>query len=198
MGRLFESKPARKRGDVARPGAARTLPLRLMAQVPVIRRLTPRESSPASPPPARRLSPRRVLQLLRRRPAPKPSAPAARLSIPIVSPVIRGVRRPIERTAAVVKAARDVRKPRTRWERLREAARLAIEDPVSAAKWERLMGLGVGLVAGKNSKKGAGKRNGPVTPKKKAPRRGLRERLQQLQTVLNDRAGPHGRNRGRT
>jgi hypothetical protein len=190
MGRLFESKPARKRGDIARPGAARTLPLRLVAQVPVIRRLAPRD---APPPPARRLSPRRVLQLLRRRPASKPPIPPAGVAIPFVSPVIRGVRRPIERTAAVVKAARDVRKPRTRWERLREAARLAVEDPVSAAKWERLMGLGVGLVAGKSSK--GRKRNVPV--KKKAPRRGLRERLQQLQTVLNDRAGPRGRNRRR-
>ena len=187
MGRLFESKPAHKRGDIARPGAARTLPLQLMAQVPVIRRLAPSRETP-QPPPARRLSPRRVLQLLRRRPPKAPAPPAGFAAIPFVSPVIRGVRRPIERTAAVVKAARDVRRPRTRWERLREAARLAIEDPVSAAKWERLMGLGVGLVAGKKS----------VPPKKKAPRRNLRERLQQLQTVLNDRAGPRGRNRRST
>lgn len=118
--------------------------------------------------------------------------------------MIRGVRRPIERTAAVVKAAREVRRPRTRWERLREAARLAIRDPISATKWERLMGLGVGLVAGK--------RNTPVpTPRRlasprvskakrldpvAAPRRGLRERLRELQSVLNDHAGPRGRRGG--
>ena len=118
-----------------------------------------------------------MLQLLRRR----PSTPPPR-AIPFVSPILRGVRHPIERTAAVVKAARDARAPRTRWERLREAARMAIEDPASAAKWERLMGLGLGLVAGKRA-----------TAVAKPPRRGLRGRLQQLQTVLNDRAGPRGR-----
>ncbi|MCC2655993.1 MAG: hypothetical protein K0Q76_1101 [Panacagrimonas sp.] len=109
--------------------------------------------------------------------------------------MIRGVRRPIERTAAVVKAARDVRKPRTRWERLREAARLAIEDPVSAAKWERLMGLGVGLVAGK---KLSPKRKKAGSNDKKRLRRSLRDRLQQLQSVLNDHAGPRGRHRRAT
>ena len=99
MGRLFESKPAHKRGDIARPGAARTLPLQLMAQVPVIRRLAPSRETP-QPPPARRLSPRRVLQLLRRRPPKAPAPPAGFAAIPFVSPVIRRVRRPIERTAA--------------------------------------------------------------------------------------------------
>lgn len=178
MGRRLESKPARRRKEAARPGAAQVLRLRIVARVPVIRRLAPRQMP--APPPARRLSPRRVLQLLRRRPAKPPPPPP----IPFVSPILRGVRRPIERTAAVVKVARDVRTPRTRWERLREAARTAIEDPVSTAKWERLMGLGVGLVAGNRSK-----------PKAKPARRGLRGRLQQLQSVLNDHAGPLGRTR---
>jgi hypothetical protein len=198
MGRQFESKSGRKGSATGQPGAARILPLRLMARVPVIGRLA-RPAAP--PPPARRLSPRRVLQLLRRRPSKPPPPPG--LAIPFVSPMIRGVRRPIERTAAVVKAARDVRRPRTRWERLREAARLAIQDPISATKWERLMGLGVGLVAGKqNATVPAGRRlASPRVSKAKrvdpvaAPRRSLRERLRELQSVLNDRAGPRGRNR---
>lgn len=185
-GRLLGSKPGRRGGKTARPGAARALPLQLMARMPVIRRL----AGPEPPaPPSRSVSARRVLQLLKRRPA-KPAPP--RLAIPFVSPMIRGVSRPIERTAAVVRAAREVRKPRTRWERLRETARLAIQDPTSAARWEQLVGLGVGLVAGKqNAGSTRALKRQPAASA--TPRRSLSERLQRLGAVLNDHAGPRGR-----
>ncbi len=114
--------------------------------------------------------------------------------------MIRGVSQPIQRTAAVVRAARDVRKPRTRWERLRDAARLALDDPTEGTRWERLMGLGVGLVVGSRQPQ----RSAPVAkrlprlrgarPKLAGtvmrPEPGLRARLQRLQTLLNENAGP--------
>lgn len=83
--------------------------------------------------------PGRALRWAGLRKAPDPVPP--RLTIPFVSPVVRRVREPIERTARVVQVAREARRPKTRWERLREAAELALRDPVGAVHWERLMGL---------------------------------------------------------
>lgn len=205
MARFFSVKSAKQPAPLARPGAARVLPMRLVSRVPLLlRRL-----SPKPPPPKKRLvlSPRRLAAWLR----PEKPEPAPSLRIRFVSPVIRGMRQPIQRTAAVVRAARDVRKPATRWERLREAARLVIDDPVAATRWDKLVGLSVGLVAGsahKSRKKpgAATSRSklepGPSPRKKKAAseamrsERGLRGGLRRLQVLLNENAGP-GRSRDR-
>jgi hypothetical protein len=197
MARMFKPKSGRNQDAGARPGAARVLPMRLVARVPLLRRLAPQPVEVKQP---ALLSPRRLVRLLRGKkaaPAPVPSSP---LRLPIVGPMIRGVRQPIERTAAVVRAARDARKPQTRWERLREAARVAIDDPVDGTRWERLMGLGVGWVAGgKRAKapKTQAKRLPRLRvsrPKVQAPTRrsgvGLRDGLQRLQALLNENAGP--------
>ncbi len=204
MARMSKAKSGRDHDAGARPGAARVLPMRLMSHMPVIGRFARSRLPP--PPPARKpglLSPRRLVALLRRE---KPAPPPSRLRIPFVSPVVRGMRHPIERTAAVVRAARNVRKPLTRWERLREAARAAIDDPVDGTRWERLMGLGVGLVAGGRPAVAArpepkGRRIPRVrTPRPRVegvvPEPGLRARLRRLQAVLNENAGP-GRSRDR-
>lgn len=191
-----KQSPSRRSGV---PGAAKSLPLRVASRVPLIGRWIVPPPDPA-PPPSRlvRLLPRRVAALL---PARKPAA-EPRLQIPLVTPMLRGVRQPLARTAAVVQVARDARKPRTRWERLREAARKTLDDPAAAARWEHLMGLGVALAAGRADPKPERSR-WPLarvlrprveTPVK--PGRGLRVRLKRLQDLLNENAGP-GRSRGR-
>ncbi|TDU26686.1 hypothetical protein DFR24_3715 [Panacagrimonas perspica] len=194
---MFKAKSGRNQDAGARPGAARVLPMRLVARVPLLRRLAPQ---PVAVKPPALLSPRRLVRLLSGKKATPPPAPSSRLRLSIVGPMIRGVRDPIERTAAVVRAAREVRKPQTRWERLRQAARVAIDDPVDGTRWERLMGLGVGLVAGGKHRK-APKAKTKRLPqlrvsrlKIEAPARrpslGLRDGLQRLQTLLNENAGP--------
>ncbi|MGQ0620271.1 MAG: hypothetical protein ACT4QA_10175 [Panacagrimonas sp.] len=115
----------------------------------------------------------------------KPEVRSPRLArIPFVSPVVRQIRRPIERTARVVQVAREARRPRTRWERLREAAELAVRDPAKAMRWERLLGLGLALAAGaqavEKEKPPARLRRFLVHQKKMpAERPGLRARLMQ-------------------
>lgn len=185
------------------PGAAKSLPQRVVSRVPLMGRWI--VSSPEPAPPRSRLArllPRRVAALL---PARKPIA-EPRLRIPLITPMLRGVRQPLVRTAAVVQVAREARKPRTRWERLREAARKTLDDPAAAARWEHLMSLSVGLAAGRVEPKVEPKtvrfrsplarvlRPRTETPIK--PARGLRARLKQLQDLLNENAGP-GRSRGR-
>lgn len=109
---------------------------------------------------------------------------------------MRRVRQPIAQTARVVRAAREVSRPQTRWERLREAALQVIEDPVAATRWEKLMGLGVGLANG-------GRRPEPATRGRGAalarilrsrtatlPAQGLRARLWAWS------AGPQNKNAG--
>ena len=76
---------------------------------------------------------------------------AAENHLPVLGPVLRQMRKPLAQTARVVQAAREVRKPMTRWERLREAAWLAVEDPAGASRWEHLMGLGVALATRRGS-----------------------------------------------
>lgn len=196
------STPASKRArGAARPGAARPLPLRLMSRFPLLGPLAVERLAPTPPPRPKRLRQRLVDVVLHRR-APEPPP---RRQLPFVAPVIRTVRAPLQRTASVVQVARDVRKPRTRWERLREAAREVLDDPITATRWERVMGLGVALVAG-----GSGKTEAP--PRRlRLPRvlrraessspeadseRGLQARLRQLREALNENAGPR-RTRGR-
>ena len=199
-------KPAKRPAPVARPGAARVLPMRLVSRVPLLRQLAPKPPAPTKKPAL--LSPRRLAALLRRQ---KVEPPPPALRIPFVSPVLRGVRQPLVRAAAVVRAARDVRKPATRWERLRNAARMAIDDPIAATRWDRLMGLGVGLVAGGSrkarTKAGATQRKSKPKAVARKPKaraaseamraeRGLRGGLRRLQALLNENAGP-GRSRDR-
>jgi len=200
MARLFKAKSGRDQDAGARPGAARVLPMRLVARVPLLRRFAPKPT-PVKPPSL--LSPRRLVRLLTGKKAVPPPSSSSRLRLSIVGPMIRGVRQPIERTAAVVRAAREVRKPQTRWERLREAARVAMDDPVDGRRWERLMGLGVGLVAGGKRVKAPKTQPKRVPklrsthPKAAAPARrpvvGLRDGLQRLQALLNENAGPEQR-----
>lgn len=129
--------------------------MRLFAHVPMFGRLARVVSAQPEPLRARSfskrlrqgLSPARLVRLLRPPPPPEPPAPR----LPLIGPVIRRVRQPLAQTARVVRAAREVRRPQTRWERLREAALQVIEDPVAATRWERLMGLGMGLAQGQRS-----------------------------------------------
>lgn len=183
------------------PGAAKSLPVRVASRMPIVRRwvVTPIEPAPTR---LEKWLPRRVAALL---PAGKSRPAALELRIPLVTPMLRSVRQPLERTAAVVQVAREARKPRTRWERLREAARKTLEDPVAAARWEHLMGLGVGLATGRAETQPAKLRSplarllrarSDIPAKAPKPKRGLRERLQQLQSVLIENAGP-GRSRNR-
>lgn len=178
------------------PGAAKSLPVRVAARMPIVRRwvVTPTEPAPTR---LARLLPRRVAVLL---PAGKRKPAVPQLRIPLVTPMLRGVREPLERTAAVVQVAREARKPRTRWERLRDAARKTLDDPVAAARWEHLMGLGVGLATRRVDARPAPARSPlarllrvrdktPAQPTKKS-KLGLRGRLQQLQAALNENAGP--------
>ncbi len=198
MARMFKAESGRRKEDAgARPGAARVLPMRLVARLPLLRRLAPQ---PPPVKPAGLLSARRLVTLLRKRKTAAPAASPSRLRVALMAPMIRGVREPIERTAAVVRAAREVRKPQTRWERLRQAARVAIDDPVAGTRWERLMGLGVGLVAG-GARDKAPKTSKRRLPRLRAPRpaaevpvarpaASLRGGLRRLQTLLNENAGP--------
>ncbi len=146
--RRILSKPAG-----ALPGAAKSLPIRLIARVPLLGRLTrvsvqPEPIAPLSVSIRLRqgLSPRRLVSLLRPRPAAASATASSR--VPLLGSLMGRVHQPIARTARVVRAAREVSRPQTRWERLREAALQVIEDPVAATRWEKLMGLGVGLVNG--------------------------------------------------
>ncbi len=125
----------------ARPGAARSLPRRLIAQVPWVARWTRAPVERVVVPQPRLLLgslPRKLLGRLR---LPPPAAPETAT----LESLVRRVRSPLAQTARVVEAACELRRPRARWERLREAAALAMSDPTSAVRWERLMGLGLGL-----------------------------------------------------
>lgn len=143
MPRLPSSRSGGSRGRTsatsARPGAAAAIPLRLIHRVPWLRRWTRASPPPVVEMPAARWFtwPRRLLGRLR--------TPPVETKPPWSSKVLRRVRAPLQRTARVVQAARQARLPRTRWERLREAAALAMRDPTEAARWERLMGLSVAL-----------------------------------------------------
>lgn len=130
--------------------AAISIPQALISRLPVIGRASRRRieqqqrARAAQREPLRRQIlrlPIRALSWAGLRKASEP--PLRRLSIPFVSPMVHRVREPIERTARVVKVARQARLPKSRWERLREAAELALRDPVGALHWERLMGLGM-------------------------------------------------------
>ena len=130
--------------------AAISMPHTLISRLPVIGRASRRRieeqqrARAAQREPMRRQIlglPGRALRWAGLRKAPDPVPP--RLTIPFVSPVVRRVREPIERTARVVQVARESRRPKSRWERLRETAELALRDPVGAVHWERLMGLGM-------------------------------------------------------
>lgn len=147
----------------ARPGAAQPPPIRPITRVPVVGRLLSKRherqhaSRQAAVP--SRLSLRRLLGLRGRRSVPPVKAPR----FAILSRVANGMRWQLESTARVVQAAREVRTPMTRWERMRETARLAMEDPVSVTRWERWVGLGVALAAG--------------SPSPPSPKRGMVARL---------------------
>lgn len=180
-----------------------SLPHALISRVPVLGRSSRRQieilqTRAAMPEPVRRKIlrlPRRALILIGLRDAPEPKI-APPPAIPFVSPVMRRMREPIERTARVVQVAREVRRPKSRWERLREAAELALEDPVRAMRWEQLMGLGVALAARPAAKRQA------LSPRSRlarlvrapepppAPKPGLRARL--LARLLPKPAKPGG------
>ena len=81
--------------------------------------------------------------------------------------LVHAMRRPLEQTARVVQAAREARRPKTRWERLREAASQAANDPAGAIRWERLMGLGIALAR-------PAKQAAAVAPDKQGRLRGIR------------------------
>lgn len=157
MPRLAKPRFARKApaSPVPRPmpGAARSLPLRLLSRVPVLGRLGRSAPPPLPSAPPHKLPVRMVRALLPRRlkrwmggqpPLALPSPPTSALE-----GVLNRMRQPLSRTARVVNAAREVRRPKTRWERLREAALQVMDDPVAATRWEQLMTLGMGLAQGR-------------------------------------------------
>lgn len=122
----------------ARPGAAQSFPLRLIRRMPLLGRWAPAEAVPAE-------SERRPIAgaLVRRLRGPAPE-PAPR-GWDALRARLQRLRQPIAHTARVVQAAREARKPKTRWERLREVTRRALEEPTRAARWENVMQLGVAL-----------------------------------------------------
>lgn len=192
---------SRRSGEVARIGAARPLPLRLVSRLPVFGAFAADRIAPIPEPPlsrSKRLRKRLYEALRGRRPEPVPP----RRQVPFVSPMIRTMRAPLARTASVVQVAREVRRPRTRWERLREAAREVIDDPMAATRWERLMGLGVALAAGGTPKPAprpsviSRVQRKPRAKRVVAPERGLQAGLRRLRDLLNENAGP-GQSRDR-
>ena len=209
MTRVIQRRPRRipSKPAGALPGAAKSLPIRLIAQVPLLGRLTRVSAQPEPIAPLsvsvrlrQGLSPRRLVRLLRA-PAVATTAPASS-RVPLLGSLMGRVRQPIAQTARVVRAAREVSRPQTRWERLREAALQVIEDPVAATRWEKLMGLGVGLASGARKAEPPARGRGSALARilrgrETAPPQGLRARLRAWRTSPdNEKAGP-GKLRGR-
>ena len=154
VGKANNSSTQRE-ATAARKGAAQSLPLSLTSRIAALRRLAlgPDLRIAALPSAEPASLPTRLAQLVRSRKKPLPPPKPKTLRIPFVTPMIHVVRKPLARTAAAVQAVREVRTPRTRWDRLRDAARSVANDPQTATRWEHWMGLGLALAAGQSKNK---------------------------------------------